>query len=204
MKIKNLSWIEAIRMCYLLAEKIVNSGLVFDTIIAISRGGLVPARIISDVLGIDELYTLRSRLWGIGGMIYKEPVVQVYERMNLSGRKVLVVDEVVDTGATMVRVREIIERYDPAMIKTAVIHCKPTAKYTPDYYVEKLSEWVWILYPWSLFESLYGLAVKRGSNNILGAAHEIMIKNNIRLTAVQERLLEKSINMYTMHRIHKR
>lgn len=203
MKIKNLSWIEAIRMCYLLAEKIVNSGLVFDTIIAISRGGLVPARIISDVLGIDELYTLRSKLWGIGGMIYKEPVVRVYERMNLSGRKVLIVDEVVDTGATMVRVREIIERYDPAMIKTAVIHCKPTTKYIPDYYVEKLSEWVWILYPWSLFESLYGLAVKRG-NNIVGAVREIMVKNNIRLTAIQERLLKKSINMYTMHRIHKR
>ncbi len=203
MKIKNLSWIKAIRMCYLLAEKIVNSGLVFDTIIAISRGGLVPARIISDVLGIDELYTLRSKLWGIGGMIYKEPVVRVYERMNLSGRKVLIVDEVVDTGATMVRVREIIERYDPAMIKTAVIHCKPTTKYIPDYYVEKLSEWVWILYPWSLFESLYGLAVKRG-NNIVGAVREIMVKNNIRLTAIQERLLKKSINMYTMHRIHKR
>jgi hypoxanthine phosphoribosyltransferase len=34
------------------------------------------------------------------------------------------------------------------------VHLKTTSKYTPDYYAEKIEEWVWISYPWSRYEDL--------------------------------------------------
>lgn len=56
-----LPWSKAIEYCYKLASILLDAGENPDTIIAISRGGLVPARVVSDILGVDDLVVLRSR-----------------------------------------------------------------------------------------------------------------------------------------------
>ncbi len=68
-----LPWSKAIEHCYKLASTLLDAGENPDTIIAISRGGLVPARVVSDILGVDDLVVLRSRFWGIGSKVLKEP-----------------------------------------------------------------------------------------------------------------------------------
>jgi hypoxanthine phosphoribosyltransferase len=60
-------WSKAIEYCYKLASILLDAGEDPDTIVAVSRGGLVPARIVSDVLGVDDLVVLRSRFWGCFG-----------------------------------------------------------------------------------------------------------------------------------------
>jgi len=57
-------WSKAIEYCYKLASILLDVGEDPDTIVAVSRGGLVPARIVSDILGVDDLVVLRSRFWG--------------------------------------------------------------------------------------------------------------------------------------------
>lgn len=164
-----LPWSKAIEHCYKLASILLDAGENPDTIIAISRGGLVPARVVSDILGVDDLVVLRSRFWGIGSKVLKEPEVRVHEKLDLGGKQVLVVDKVVDTGATMSKIVRIIKSLGVKSVKTAVLHYKSTSAYKPDYYVEKLEKWVWIFYPWSFSETLFGLAKLRGGDIVESA-----------------------------------
>ncbi len=169
MKVVYIPWEKALRMCYALAAEVLRSGESFDAIVTVSRGGLIPARIVSDVLGLDELYTVRSKFWGIGGKLYDEPLLKSYEELPLRGKRVLVVDEVVDTGATLSKVLRLVKGLGASAVKTAVLHYKLTSSVKPDYYVEEVREWVWIFYPWSFSETLYSLA-KEGDGDVVDAA----------------------------------
>lgn len=140
---------------------ILDDGLEIDSVVAVSRGGLIPARIVSDVLGVDELIVIRSRLWGTGTRVSDEPEISIHEEINLGNKRVLIVDEVVDTGATLNKLTKIVRDLGALSVKTAVLHYKKTSSIIPDYYVEKIENWAWIYYPWSLSETLYALARNR-------------------------------------------
>ncbi len=158
-EVLRISWMEAVKLCYKLAEAVASSGYEPEVVVAVLRGGAVPALIISDYLGVEDFYAVRVKHWGIAARKYAEPVViQAPPRSAVEGRKVLVVDEVVDTGLTLMKVIKELEKDKPACIRSAVLHVKPSSKLIPDYYAEKLSTWKWIFYPWSVVETLTSLA----------------------------------------------
>lgn len=195
MKILYIPWSKALEYCYRLASIILDSSIQIDTIVAISRGGLVPARIISDVLAIDDLIVFRSRLWGIGIKKREEPEVSIHEEVDLREKRVLVVDEVVDTGATMSKVTRIARDLGAKDVKTAVLHYKSRSSFIPDFYVEKLDEWAWIYYPWSFSETLYSLAKMREGDLVRNAMEIIREINAIELYLDPLRIIE-SIKRY--------
>ncbi len=160
MKYKYIPWLEVIEFSLKLSETI-RRAYKPEVIIAVSRGGLVPARIISDALGVEELYCIRAKHWGIGGKKYKEPVI-IEDNLPISGYKVLVVDDVVDTGLTLKKIVEHLSSRNARELRTAVLHVKPKSVYVPDFYVEKLDEWLWIIYPWTIFEVLKTLGMESG------------------------------------------
>ncbi|MCD6324612.1 MAG: phosphoribosyltransferase [Desulfurococcales archaeon] len=182
-------------MCYSLAESVMDSGKDFDAIVTISRGGLIPARIVSDVLGIDEFYTVRSKFWGIGGRIAPEPLVKMYEGVDVKGRDVLVVDEVVDTGATMAKVVRLLRGLGAKNIRTAVLHYKSTSSFIPNYFVEKVDHWVWIFYPWSFSETLYELSRRRGGE-LHESAKALLRELGVEDVFMDEGHLRKSLDLY--------
>ncbi len=198
MRVVYVSWEKAIRMCYRLAEKILDSGERFDCLVTISRGGLVPARIVSDVLCLDEVYVVRSRFWGVGGTIAPSPVLEVHEKMDVEGKNVLLVDEVVDTGNTMKKVVELLEKLGAKKVKTAVLHYKARSSFEPDYYVEKMSGWAWIFYPWSLTETLIGLAVRESgiNNNAIDKALELARELEVEIPLSSTEHLKRSLKLY--------
>jgi len=67
MKYVYISWGEAIKLTFELAEKLLMSKYLPNSIVAISRGGLIPARILSDVINVDEVYSIKASLWGVAG-----------------------------------------------------------------------------------------------------------------------------------------
>lgn len=155
-----VTWGKAVQLCYRLAKKIADSGYRPDVVISVMRGGVVPALVISDILNVDSFYAIRVKHWGIAEEVYPTPVVEQLPQGRVEERKVLVVDEVADTGKTLeVATREILKLH-PKEIKSAVLHLKPTSVVVPDYYAEKLGKWVWIFYPWSLAETLISLALR--------------------------------------------
>lgn len=195
MKVLYIPWSKALEYCYRLASMMLDSRLEVDTVVAISRGGLVPARIVSDVLAVDDLVVLRSKLWGTGVKIREEPEISIHETLNFGGKRVLVVDEVVDTGATMSKVVRVVRELGATSVATAVIHYKSRSSFIPDFYVEKLDEWVWIYYPWSFNETLYTLAKMRGGDLVKSAMEVIKDVNAVELYLDPLRILE-SIRRY--------
>lgn len=169
MEVVYIPWSKAIELCYKLAITILDNNVYPNIVVAISRGGLVPARIVSDVLGVDELVVIKSRYWGIGGRLYEHPRVEEVKRALVESKDVLVIDEVVDTGETMSRVVEMLRSMGARSVKTGVLHYKTTSRYIPDYYVEKVEKWVWIFYPWSFIETLYALASKQSGDVVQNA-----------------------------------
>lgn len=197
MEVLYLPWSRALSMCYRLAEIILDSGEDFTTVVTISRGGLVPARIVSDVIGVDDFHVVRSRFWGVGGRILEEPEISYYGGVELKNKKVLIIDEVVDTGTTMSRIVRLVNSLGASKTKTAVLHYKTSSSFVPDYYVERVERWVWIYYPWSFSETLFELARQEDENKILEKAFEILRKLNASELYLDPQRISESLNAYT-------
>ncbi|MCX6768843.1 MAG: phosphoribosyltransferase, partial [Candidatus Micrarchaeota archaeon] len=106
MKLLSISWADNAKLCEGLAASISSSGFRPDMIVGISRGGLVPARILSDILGVRELFTIRVSFYtGVGKTATAPKIVQPLVG-RLEGKKVLLVDDVSDTGKSLMVAKE--------------------------------------------------------------------------------------------------
>ncbi|HIH89540.1 TPA: phosphoribosyltransferase [Candidatus Bathyarchaeota archaeon] len=153
----HLSWDDIQRLTEALAEKIETSGFEPDVIVAVSRGGFDPARILCDQLGVRRLASVQVEAYD--GMVKRlEPAVILPVNDKLEGKNVLVVDDVSDSGASLLKVKEYIEGKSAREVRIATLHIKPWSKYMPHYYVESVDAWV--VYPWELKECLLEVAEK--------------------------------------------
>lgn len=149
-----ISWEDFYRLSRRLAFLIRESGFDPDMIVAIGRGGYMPARILSDYLGLMDLASMRI-LHYRGA--HKEPQAKVCFPLNADPKKrrLLLVDDVSDTGDTFyVALDHILTRGKPADIRTVALHHKTVASYVPDFYAKKITEWRWLVYPWAINEDI--------------------------------------------------
>ncbi len=156
------SWDEVYMLCKELAEKIKKSGFKPDVIVAVARGGWVPARIVADFLLVKELYSVKAEHWGIVATVTGKAKITQPLTVDLSGKNVLVVDDVADTGETVEMVANHVKERGAKEVRTAVIDFKHTSKFVPDYYAKEMEKWAWIVYPWSLYEDVRDLIAKIG------------------------------------------
>lgn len=140
-----------------LAKKIGESEWDFDHILCIARGGMF----IGDML--SRLFN--KRLAVIFASSYRSEQGQQKQNLLISnkiasvadqlGRRVLLVDDLVDSGNTLSRVKNAVEReYPETEIKTAVLWKKSSSCVNPDYYAEIVDGEVWIHQPFEKFDKL--------------------------------------------------
>lgn len=141
-----LSWDEIEALVDQLIAKLPRD---YDAILAITRGGMVPACLISEKLDIRNVMVAAVMFYtGIGETRDAPIFLQFPADPLLAGKRILIVDDVWDSGATAVSVRKRVldaEGYP----EVAVIHYKPAKSrfpIAPDYYV--VSTNAWIVYPW--------------------------------------------------------
>ena len=156
-----VSWDKAYRLGRIIARKINKSGFIPDLVIGVARGGLVPARIVCDFLHQKDLTSIKAEHWGIASTLGNARIkYPLPEEIDISGKRILVVDDVADTGETyQVIIKHILER-SPAEVRTAVLQYKTCSAFKPDYWGEKHDAWKWIIYPWALYEDMTGF-IKR-------------------------------------------
>ncbi len=154
------SWKEVYELCKELADKIKNSGFKPDVIVAIARGGWIPARIMADFLLIKDLYSVKAEHWGIVATVTGKARITQPLTVDLSDKSVLVVDDVADTGETVELVAKHVMEKNAREVRTAVIDFKHTSKFVPDYYAREMESWMWIVYPWSIYEDTRDLILK--------------------------------------------
>ena len=149
-----ISWNGVYNLSRRLAGKIRKAGYHPDIIIAIGRGGYMPARILSDHLGIMNLTSFKIEHYQ---GLHKEPVARVRYPLaaDTAGQQVLLVDDVSDSGDTFrVALDHLRSPGAPAEVRTAVLHHKTVSTFVPDYYARKVLKWRWIIYPWAVMEDL--------------------------------------------------
>lgn len=137
-----------------------------DIIIAIARGGYTPARILSDYLGVMDMTSFKVRHYTA---THKQSVARIEHPLaaDVSGRKILLVDDVSDSGDTFdVAIEHINDSANPAEIRTAVLHHKIVSKYKPDYYTREVKEWHWITYPWAMMEDVTAFIKNMSSEQV--------------------------------------
>ena len=151
-----LSWDDVQRLSEKVSDLIMDSGYKPDIMIAISRGGFDPARIMSDQLDIRKLASLQIIYYTGLNTRKDEPEVLFPLNAQIEGLKVLVVDDVSDSGNSLIVVKRYIEEKGASEVKLATLHHKPWSKFMPDFYGEEVDKW--IIYPWEPRESVIELA----------------------------------------------
>ena len=131
-------------------NQIDESGFKPDVIVAISRGGLIPARILSDSLNVPIVYTIRISFYSSVGVRKETPEVTQPLSVDISGKKVLIVDDISDSGRSLILAKEHLSKLNPSEIRTATIHFKPESAFKPDYF-STITE-AWVVYPWETEE----------------------------------------------------
>jgi len=134
-----------------LAQKIPTGAA--DVVLAITRGGTIPATLLCEIMERRTLLTASVMLYNDAGSRFygldQPSILHFPEDILLRGRNVLIVDDVWDSGRTALVVRERCRRAQAASVQVAVLHYKPTASLSgerPDFYVNQTQQWV--VYPW--------------------------------------------------------
>ncbi|MEM1611339.1 MAG: phosphoribosyltransferase, partial [Sulfolobales archaeon] len=119
-------------------------------------GGYVPARLLCDFLGVENLLSIQSQHWTEAAKAEEKAVLRFPYIVDMSGKKVLLVDDIVDTGDTVMLAEKFIrENWNPLEVKIAVLQwISPIAKIKPDFYYIEVKEWVWFQYPWTRLEDV--------------------------------------------------
>ena len=122
----------------------------FDAILAVTRGGLVPAGMLAYHLGMRNILVAAVQFYSsVGQRADKPSFLQFPADPFLSGQTLLIVDDIWDSGKTIAAVKDRVIAAGGTPV-TAVLHYKPNASHFPDqqpeYYVEATD--AWIIYPW--------------------------------------------------------
>ena len=130
------------------AQRVVDSGYRPDMVIAIARGGLVPAGAIAYALGVKAAGTLNVEFYSDVEETLPDPVLlaPLLDTDAIVGKKILVVDDVADSGRTLDLVLGLLRRHTPD-VRSAVLYTKPRTIVQPDYSWRETD--LWIIFPWS-------------------------------------------------------
>jgi hypoxanthine phosphoribosyltransferase len=163
LKVKVVAWSEVVRWSNDLAFSILDSGYRPDVIVAIARGGLVPARLLADYMNVIDILSIKVEHWIETGSHQEEAVIKYETKdVDLSGKRVLIVDDICDTGKSLVVAKEFVQKYwKPSEIKLATLqYIEPVAQIKPEYFVDLVKDWTWYMYPWNYVEDMVNLVKK--------------------------------------------
>lgn len=184
-----VTWNDIERWCSTVRQKIIKEYRP-DLIIGLSRGGLVPARILSDSLWIKDLLSVKTEHWGITATKSGQAILRDPGSLNILGRNVLIVDDITDTGQSMKLAYEFVQKQSPASIRTATMLHITRSEFIPDYYGEEITEknWAWFIFPWNVYEDLDNLISKILKKEMSTAEIGRQLRENFDLSLDENRL----------------
>ncbi|MDI9609173.1 MAG: phosphoribosyltransferase [Candidatus Verstraetearchaeota archaeon] len=161
-KCKKVTWEEVEEWSRIVSDKVYSSGWTPDVVVAISRGGYVPARLVCDRLVVGELVSLQISHWPSAAQMAKEAGVRTPLYCNMGGKKALIVDDIADTGESLIIAKDHVwTNCRPEAIRIASLQwISGSSKIRPDYYAEEVRGWIWYQYPWSRLEDIIGFVKK--------------------------------------------
>ncbi|MGZ4851185.1 MAG: phosphoribosyltransferase [Candidatus Bathyarchaeia archaeon] len=151
-------WNQIYDMLVELSQKIHDCGFDSEVIVGISRGGLIPSRILSDLLENPHITSVTAEFYvGVNETNCEPKLVQPIP-ISVFDKKILLVDDVADSGRNAMLIKDYLCREKMKELKILTLYYKPWSKLVPDFYSEKTSNW--IVFPWEIKETLRKLLNK--------------------------------------------
>ncbi|MGE5229480.1 MAG: phosphoribosyltransferase [Deltaproteobacteria bacterium] len=151
-----VSWSRCYGLCRRVAAQVRAAGFRPEMIVAVGRGGWVPGRVLSDLLGLMDLTEFKVEHYRGA---HRQAVARVRYPLAapVAGRRVLLVDDVSDTGDTYrVALDHLSAHGPPVEVRTAALHHKTVSSFEPDFHGARVVRWRWLIYPWAAIEDLGG------------------------------------------------
>ena len=155
-KLLHLGWGDVQRLTEEVAERVREGVFRPEVVVAVSRGGFDPARILCDQLSIHRLASLQIEYYTDVNRKRGAPEVVFPLNADVPGLRALVVDDVSDSGTSLRAARDHVLERGASEVRVATLHIKPWTTFRPDFYAEEVDAWV--VYPWEVRETLLSMA----------------------------------------------
>jgi hypothetical protein len=156
MRCVTVSWDYVDVLSRRVAFQILEDGYEPDCVIALAKGGWFAGRVLCDYLSIDELLSLDIRHYR--SVDEMELEISDFDAERIKNRRVLVVDDLINTGNTMKNAVKLIGKH--AEVRTASLFMLQESDFIPDYLGEYLWDYTWVIFPWNFVEDVSGLILK--------------------------------------------
>lgn len=146
------TWNQIYDMLICQAQKIHSQNYRPDIIVAVARGGLVPARILTDLLETPTIGAIQVEFYAGIQKTLCEPTLKQILNTKITDKKILLVDDIADTGESLKLAKTYLQAQGAQEIKTATLYQKPQSITIPDFYEKQTTSW--LVFPWDIKETL--------------------------------------------------
>ena len=159
---RSATWEEVEGWADRVADSVRRASAIPQTVVALTRGGWVPARLVCDRLGVHRLLSLRAQHWGVTARPSGRAELTEGLSGEVEGQATLVVDDITDTGESLSLAVEHVRARNPSRLESAAFLHISHSKFTPTYFAEEIPRdaWVWVVFPWNYWEDLASLAAR--------------------------------------------
>jgi hypoxanthine phosphoribosyltransferase len=140
-----------------IARIIKHNQILPEIIVGVSRGGWFPARVLSDLLDVPQLTSIRIEFYSEINQPNQQPIITQPVPLSLHNKCVLLVDDITDSGKSLLLAKTELEKTADKTFTLTLYH-KPWSCLTPDFYFTETSKWV--IFPWEYHESVKTLATR--------------------------------------------
>jgi len=144
------SWQDLDQLSFELAKQVIGSGEKFDLVVALAKGAWPMSRALVDYLAMSNLVSLGIRFYSGINQRLKEPEVYQDLPVRVNGKKILLFDDVTDTGESLIFASDYLLEQGAALVKTATLFFKERSAIIPDYYASRTN--AWIIFPFEIRE----------------------------------------------------
>ncbi len=145
-----VSWDQSYQMTFYLFEKMTDDNFYPDIIVGIARGGWIPARLLADFYGNRRTANIKIEFYNNTSRATDNPIITQRISEKVEDKIVLIVDDVADSGKSLMAAIEHIKEMGAKEIRTSTLYYKKHSIIKPEYYIKETK--AWIVYPWEYGE----------------------------------------------------
>ena len=152
------SWDYIYKLCIQVVDQIRGSGYKPGLLVAISRGGWVPGRILSDLLDNLNIATIKAEHYIDIYKTHARPKITQPLPIEVDEKRILLVDDIADSGKSLKLVKKHLFDQGVADVKICALYSKPWSVVTPDFCARTTD--AWICFPHEIYETLRKIILK--------------------------------------------
>ena len=168
------TWRDLDQLSFELADQVIKSGEKFDLVVALAKGAWPMSRTLVDYLNISSLVSLGIRFYSGINQRLKEPEVYQDLPISVKNKKILLFDDVADTGESLIFASNYLLEQGAVEVKTATLFFKERSAIKPDFFASLTN--AWIIFPFEMREMMQLLSTSWQKQGISQAKIEKRLK----------------------------